>query len=469
MGGVTRRGFVEGALAFAGISGGRLPATAAAVEKPALPAYYDDCLATVAAKVALHASTCADGFWFITDPHVGSNCGKSGLLLAELGRRTGLAKVLCGGDLTEAFKGRHASCQAGVDFAVETYNKLWRDPVEAAGLQLYNAKGNHDFTIRLDPTADDGFTYSDLDARARVMGTKACREVVTNGDDPAACYYYFDNAGAKIRYIVADTTDSVDPARTWWAVVSGMHETQLRWLAEKAIATIPTGWSAVVMHHIPLTTCVGSMGERNLYAPFRRLLEAYQNRETVAVAGRTYDFTQAKGRILLDITGHHHAERQTFQRGILHVTEPCDAAYGDYIYGSPKCGELPPKKAGTSTEQTFDAVQLDPAHDRIFFTRVGGGQDRIVHLTPRTVKVGETIAFASACGLQGTLTWDCYDADRTVSRPNPRNKYSPLVDYVQTRGSIDARGVFAGMKPGEMLVQVSDGMRTKEIFPVIVV
>ena len=73
----------------------------------------------------------------------------------------------------------------------------------------------------------------------------------------------------------------------------------------------------------------------------------------------------------------------------LHVTESCDAAYADYIAGSsPWCGDLPPKQAGTIFEQTFDAVQIDRERGCVYFTRVGGGQDRVIHLTARKVKVG---------------------------------------------------------------------------------
>ena len=238
-----------------------------------------------------------------------------------------------------------------------------------------------------------------------------------------------------------------------------MHEKQLRWLADNAVATIPDGWCAVVMHHIPIQGVVGSAGEIKLYAPFRELLEAYQARGTTTLCGKTYDFAQARGRILMDITGHHHAERQTFVKGILHVTEPCDAAYSDYIVGSaPWCGDLPLKRAGAVTEQTFDAVQLDVAHEMAYFTRVGGGQDRAIHTQAREVKAGATCAFAST-QLTGPVTWACYDGDRVTYKPNPKNRYTSLVEYHNDYATIAPDGTLTALKPGPVMVLAMDASR----------
>ena len=471
---MERRTFLAGAGAFCACLMSR-PARAvlAGAEEAAkpLPDYYNAHLDAVAAKVNALAERTVDGFWFITDLHITANRRNSGKAIAALSAKApAIRKTLCGGDLPEAFSEKFESPKAGVDYAIDYYRLFWVEPIEASGQLVYTAKGNHDFTIRQNATSTDGFTCSGADARRIVMGSKGCRgaDVVTNPDDPEACYYYFDNAAAKVRYIVADTTDTVDPNRKFWAVVSGMHEKQLRWLADRAVSTIPDGWSAVVMHHIPITGCVGSDGDGAAFRVFRELLEAYQNRGTCTVCGKDYDFADAGGRIFMDITGHHHAERQTFQKGILHVTEPCDAAYGDYIVGSkPWCGDLPRKASGTVFEQTFDAVQIDPERDLAYFTRVGGGQDRIIHTKPVAVTIGRAKLF-EATQLKGPLTWGCYDADRIVTKPNPNNRYNPLVGYANSVAVIDDTGMFSATKPGEAMVVAMDAKLNKEIFPVTI-
>lgn len=469
---MDRREFLSGMGVFvaAGAISPAMRALAATVEGAAQPlgAYWKLYLESVANKVRAHAKECSDGFWFITDLHVTANRKQSGKVLAALTPMTPIKKTFCGGDLPEAFATKFKTDKEGVDFTVDQYKLLWRDPIEGAGQLLYTAKGNHDFTIKHDAQTPDGYTYSGEEAKRAIMDSKGCAGAVTNTDDPTACYYYVDNASAKIRYIVADTTDSINPNAKFWAVKSGIGNVQLKWLAENAIATIPSGWSAVVIHHIPLTGCVGNAGEHKLFANFRELLEAYQNRSIVTIAGKAYDFKDAKGRILLDITGHHHAERQTFRNGILHVTQPCDAAYGDYIIGSkPWCGELPSKKGGTVYEQTFDAVQLDPAHDLIYFTRVGGGQDRVIHTKAICAKVGASLRLA-AMKLSGEISWGCYDADRIVHTPNPKNKYNPLVSYVNDCATIDESGTLTLKKSGEIMVIAMDKNLNKEIFPIVI-
>ena len=449
-------------------------AVLAAAERASLPlpGYYAAHLNAVARKVNALAERTADGFWFLTDLHVSANSCQSGKALAALTAKVpSLAKTFCGGDLPVAFSRTFKTSKEGVDHAIDAYRLFWVEPIEASGQRVYTAKGNHDFTIRYDAKTDDGYTCSPEAARQVVMQSKGCQgaDVVTNRADPTACYYYFDNPTAKIRYIVADTTDTIDPAKKFWATVNGMHETQLRWLADNALATLPADYGAVVIHHIPITGCVGTDVERTTFAPFRELLEAYQNRRTCVLCGKTYDFTAAKGRILLDLTGHHHAERQTFQNGILHVTEPCDAFYRDYILGSkPWCGDLPRKDQGTVYEQTFDAVQLDPDHDRVYLTRVGSGQDRVIHLKPTVAKVGRPLPFRATL-LEGPVTWGCHDADRIGYRPNPKNRYNPFVEYANDIATIAADGVLTGKKAGEVMVLAMDKDLNKEIFPVTVV
>ncbi len=87
---------------------------------------------------------------------------------------------------------------------------------------------------------------------------------------------------------------------------------------------------------------------------------------------------------------------QTFQNGIWHVTNPCDAAYKDYINRSkPWCPNLPAKNGGTIYEQTFDAVQIDTARSLIHFTRVGGGGNRTLHCLSTEMAVGGCAKFAT--------------------------------------------------------------------------
>ena len=456
---LSRRGFLKAGVAGAAmtVSDWRLWAA-----EEDLPDYYGDYLAGVAARLRALSAKCDDGFFFITDLHIPSNRCVSGRILAKLIADTGVKKVLCGGDMPEAFGGKES-----VDRTIAAYREQWVKAVERAGGEFYPAKGNHDFTIRDKPGASSGFTYSGGEAHDILMDTAAVKaNAVTNPGDPEACYYWFDAPCGGIRYIVADTTDSTRADRTYWAVKYGMGERQLKWLAENALATLPAGWAAVVMHHIPITGIVsGEEGNRALFAPWRSLLEAYQNRGKVAICGKEYDFSNAQGRILCSLTGHEHAERQTFQNGIWHITEPCDAAYSDYIVGAaPWCKDLPKKAKGTIFEQTFEAIHIDRKNNVLRFTRIGGGSDRTVWLHSRAIDAGTSIPLA-----KNSATWGCYDADRAGKKPNPVNKYQSFFTYRNDVAEISPDGTsLSGKKAGEAvaITALKDG--AKAIFPVTV-
>ncbi len=442
-----------------------------------VPSYWRESLDKAAARIRDLSARCDDAFFFLTDLHIPANHRQSGRLLGVLVAETGVTKVFCNGDLVEAYGGKES-----IDKTIDDYHRLWVSEVERAGGDFYAAKGNHDFTIRDNQSATNGFTYSGIEARDILMDTAAIRaNAITNPDDPEACYYYVDFPEKRIRWIVADTTDSLRTDRTYWAVKYGMGERQLRWLAENALATIPDGWAALVVNHIPVATIVSTEWDDipALMAPWRKLLEAYQNRSKATVGEREYDFSGAGGFILCNLTGHEHCERQTFQKGVWHITEPSDAAYNaDFRYGSAPWGpEFPDKKAGTPFEQTFDCVHVDLANRALHFTRIGGGANRTFHLDPIRVRVGETLDFNALASNLSTFQpfnfstsqhrWASYDADRVARSPHPDNKWQKLIRYFNDVADISPDGVLTTKKPGESVVLAIRPDGSKEFFAVL--
>lgn len=459
---MNRREFVL-SLGSLGFVGRRVFAEVAAL---GYPSYWAAQVARAADRVKANAAECPFGFWFVTDPHMPSNARHSGELLAALGRATPLKMVLCGGDIPEAFGAHFPTDKACVDSSIALYRERLVAPVEAAGLAFLPAKGNHDFTVRHDPKSTTGFTYSEKEARDVLMGVRSASGFVTNSADPTACYYYVDDERARFRVIVADTTDRNSRTRTFWAVDSGIGNIQLRWLAENAVATLPDGWSAVVMNHIPLAQVVAGAGEEKLYAPFRSLLEQYNCRGKWSGAGTSLDFAKATGRIVMNLTGHEHAERMTFFNGLVHVTEPCDAAYGDYIVGSsPWCENLPRKQRNTPFEHTFDAFQFDMKRGVVRVTRVGGGADRVIHLEPIVIKVGEERKLVSEF-VSNANFFGAYDGERSASRANPKNRYTCFTEYFNEHLRTDENGMLLALSAGEGVALSRNASGEKELWPV---
>ena len=414
---------------------------------------FDTHLSRVASRVRERSATCPFGFWFVTDLHVPSNHGESAPLLERLVADTGLRAVVCGGDIPEAFGDR-----ASLDASIARYRQHWVAAVERAGGEFFPLRGNHDLAIRLAPDSPDGFTYPADETRRILLDTAAVRSRAVV--DPGSCAYFADFPEARFRLVVADTSDSVTTERPFWGVEESLSAQQAGWLADNALATIPDGWHIVAASHIPLAGVAAGDLDKAHFAAFRAALEAFQAR--------------GAGRVALALSGHLHAELQSCVAGIWHVSEPCDAAYLDYINRSaPWCPDLPVKERGTWAGQTFDAVQIDPLRGLVHFTRVGGGSDRTLHLRPLALRVGETLRLSAphvsaSQRTSGPVVWGAYDADRAVSRPNPARKYDRFTDYFHTVADVAPDGTLRALSPGEAVAvsRAADGVR--EYIPVTV-
>ena len=424
---------------------------------------FESEISRVVSRIRDLSATCPVGFFFLTDLHVPSNHGESAPLIARLLAETGLKTVVCGGDIPEAFGDR-----ASLDASIARYRDHWIAMVERAGGAFFPIRGNHDLAIRMAPDSLDGFTYPAETTRSILLDTAAVRGLASV--DPGSCAYFADFPEARFRLIVADTSDSVTTERTFWGVVETMAESQTLWLADHALATLPDGWCGVVASHIPLAGVAASDHDKEAFAPLRTLLEAYQARARVTIGERAFDFSSARGRIPLALSGHYHAELQSCVEGVWHVTEPCDAAYLDYINRSaPWCPDLPVKECGSWAGQTFDAVQIDPERGLAHFTRIGGGSDRTLHLAPLTLRVGDAVAATPALQRADTVvSWGAYDADRATSRPNPARKYDCFTDYFHTVADIASDGTLRALTPGKAvaIARTADGSR--EYIPVII-
>lgn len=445
---ISRRGFIGGCAAFAAVATGKrlFAGTSAAGGLPGYyAAYLDDAVRRIGACAAKGAT---NGFVYFTDPHISANYDRSGYLIAELVRRTGLKRVFCGGDFSVAFSyGKKPK-----PFVERLYRKMcdtWRDPIEAAGGRLLTAKGNHDLRAFTGWDKADGFVYASATTRKLLMATAESATVTGNPDDRSGLYYYRDDADAKTRYIVVDTSDGVreeDAEGTGEGYANIIRPGQMRWLGEVAFGTVPAGYAVIVMHHIPVVPYVGERREHQSLDDFRRLIEAYQNRTRVTTPGGAFDFTsRAGGDILVDLTGHMHADRFAYTNGILHLTETCDGFYNDPVATSPFCGRLfgeRKERANTVKEQAVDVIRY--GGDVIRTTRLGVGHDRIFHTRPLRLRPGEKLKLASELP---DVTWFAHDsltAEEHRKEPDPAKHWT----FFNRTASVSPEGVVTAAGPG---------------------
>ena len=439
---IGRREFLAGFAAFAAMRS--LPADAATLE------YYGRYLDAIARKIRTNAERkgAEGGFFFYADSHVVSNHGQSGFVMADLVGRTGIGRVFGGGDYSVLWC--EEDPRKTMDRILKLHRECWRDPVEAAGGSFYTAKGNHDFyVLRKDGVRRSGFGHSSRHTREILMDTAAARRAVANPDDGHGVYFHTDDPSAKVRYIVADTSDGVcetdgTPDRLGLGI--RMRQIQLDWLRDKAFGTMPEGWRAVVMQHVPLAAVtIGRDEYIERFTPFRELME----REA------------ARGRVLVDLSGHHHCDRFTHWRGLLHVSLSCDCHYHDAENLTPFCGTLDRKRKGTTNEQAFDCIQT--CGDLLFATRIGQGTDRVFHVKPLEMKTGERLRL-EAKELEGPLSWAIFDSDVFSEVRGPGLKGDQRCRFSRSYASVSEKGEVSALRPGDVTVLAMDRMFNKEIF-----
>ena len=448
MGKLSRRGFIGGCAAVAAVAvEKRIFAGTSATGN--LPGYYTSYLDDAVRRIGVCAARGAtSGFVYFTDPHVSANYDRSGYLIAELVRRTGLERVFCGGDFSVSF----SYGEKPKPFVERLYRKMcdkWRDPIEAAGGRLLTAKGNHDLRVFTDRDKANGFVYASATTRKLLMMTAESATVTVNPDDKSGLYYYRDDSDARTRYIVADTSDGVledDVEGNGEGYADIIRPEQMRWLGEVAFGTVPAGYTVIVMHHIPIVPYVGIRLEHQSHDDLRRLIEAYQNRARVTTLGGTFDFTsRAGGDILVDLTGHRHADRFAFSNGILYLTEVCDAFYNDPVSSSPFCGRLfgeRKERANTVKEQAIDVIRY--GRDVIRTTRLGIGHDRIFHTRTFRLRPGGKLKLTSELL---DVTWFAHDS---LTAEEHRNEMDPAKHWTffNRTVSVTPEGVVTAAEPG---------------------
>ena len=445
---VNRREFIA-ALAALTACGGNLDLLA-----ETMPAYYEAYLAGIAAKLKANAAKgTPNAFWFVTDLHLAANHRMAGRVIADLIGRTGIRNAFGGGDYQVAFSGKREP-KAAVETAIGWIRTLLRDPIEAAGGVFLTAKGNHDTHITVGRKDKRGYTLSAKETRGVLMDVKAAKSAVMNRDDDVGMYYHYDDPSAKVRYIFGDTSDGPKTGHSDTAGVSYgnvMSERQVAWIRDVALGTLPSGWKAVALQHIPFCAVLGgNRGDETRMAPVREV----------------YEKAVRDGKLLFDVAGHHHCDRFAVWNGLVHLGVTCDACYSDPVKRSPfsDMGTMT-KKRGTPSEQGFDCIQFGDGLLRA--TRVGAGHDRTIHLKTLSMKVGETLKPVPT-ELKGKLSWSVFDSAAFEENRSGRNGDEFCV-FSRTCADVALDGTVTAKASGSVTAVAWDAAFNKEIFGIEIV
>ena len=377
-----------------------------------------------------------DSFIFITDLHLSSNHKKSPSLIRYILKYSNINKVFCGGDIPMAY----GSKQDLLDMA-HLFKKLFYNQISPFG-KLYCIEGNHDFTIRTNANENTGYTFPMQFSRnvfCERMTTYP--EVFTNEDVADAIYYYIDNKGQKIRYIILNTTDSASAGENPWGVLATFGKTQKDWVA-KIVKDTPSNYKLVFMMHVPPIT-----PEKEWYPTTVKFLTAIAEKKEIDIDSTHYDFSNAPD-VIMCLSGHMHIDECTFKDGLLWVDIACDAFYTDYkggMFGNPD--DYPSKGGGGDiNEQTFDCIGIDVNDKKVDMIRIGGGYDRTFHYDVRQVSVGASIQLTST--LRNPIWMICDNVGNTL------NLYT--WEYSKNNASISEDGIVSGLTEGYSVVCAKD-------------
>ena len=420
-----------------------------------LPSYYfvdnyiDKKISSINNTIA-NSSTSFDMFAFYTDIHLGTNVNcKTPMLLKYLYDNTPINKAFFGGDIIDAYGGTSHLLDN-----IKEYLKLFSKG--NAGLDCFNIRGNHDFTIRDSQDASTGDALSNIKTHNILqLSNEWLGNAIYNNDDEGGNYFYVDNPIKRIRYIAIDTTDEVKEGQAWGTLVS-VGKTQYQWIVEKAIKPIKDGWNIILLSHIPFLLGTAGISTYN----FSQFIKAFNERRSFSFHDIVYNFSDYTSKIVACISGHEHVDFVSYKYGCLQVLVACDARYADYKH-SPWMSDAPSRTIGTINEQCFDVFALDLGNSIIKSTRIGAGYDRYMNLTEKTVRIGTSITLNASH--VSNPTWDFMDIENITYKESTGSWWTSSKDNVSI-----SNGSVTGLKVGNALVVAIGEDKSKEFFHVVV-
>jgi hypothetical protein len=299
---------------------------------------------------------------FITDLHINDNFMTSFKLLKEVCKKTGMNKIVCGGDLPTAY----GTKEQMYDMTYKSINALY-DNCDYS--KLYMLRGNHDLTIN-DTANSTGYTATEAEMYNAFMRRQ---ETYVNKDNNKL-YYYFDNTNEKIRYICLDTSDGNIQygTNTAWGVPYGVSQEQVNWILNTALNIInEDGWTVVFFGHIPVNAGLNSYGGGTL-ASIDAILKALKNKTSCVYSDGTitinFNFATSKAELVGYICGHNHMDDNCVDNNVLYLSTLCDARYQDSGIT---------RTQGTTSAGAFDIITLNTETKTLNLTRIGAGSDRV--------------------------------------------------------------------------------------------
>lgn len=323
-----------------------------------------------------------DSFAIVADTHWGRNTKNSPSLIEHIARYTPVDKLMLMGDyyITQSTKMLAYN-------AMQTSIGAFRDK----GMELCIIPGNHDYNKG---TVDGYPILSEAEVYGQIM---TGQDSVTKSSN--TCTFYFDNEPLKIRYYF--TTCMYD---------SSYNIDSYKWIFAN-MENIPSGYKVIIFTHTGLS---GSGARNHNYAQYLTgALKALRDKTSYTFDGVTFNYQSTNAIPIAIFSGHHHVDYVFSDNEIACIQTTTDAYYYEDSSNYDD-SEIPTltRTLGTVSEQAFDVATVDANNSVVYLTRVGGGNNRIVHCGKTAVSTSVTLTSQ----LSGTLTWKSSDTSvATVS------------------------------------------------------
>lgn len=359
-----------------------------------------------------------NSFFFVTDVHWENNAKQSNKLIEYLRKRTGIAKVLFGGDVINQNKSKYEAVGLLKDYTIDARTKFGKDFLFVQGNHDLNTASAGSYTA--EELAEALIPYTEIEkvtvkeiAPVIVQETDAeIAERLSAYSIPSADYeqikayfklhYYCDDEANKTRYIVLTTGNARNGVINDYFGINGTVELllQLDWLYD-VLMSVPSGYNIVLCGHVMINYSSDLMMIRPLNVA--EMLSALKTKSVVKINGsdktkmqgifasgeHSFDFSNANdvGKVVIMCGDAHwdvanlakyvdstftavpYSANEVTADSVLCILTQTDA-YNSSNY--PKCAKM---TLGTVTEQCFDVVTLKD--NTVVCTRIGAGDDRV--------------------------------------------------------------------------------------------
>lgn len=215
------------------------------------------------------------------------------------------------------------------------------------------------------------------------------KEVKFDEENPYGLYYYYDDVDSKTRFIFLNSMDkpfewNEDGTFKYPRWYFGFSQEQLNWVWNKALVVPDNEWKVAFFTHSSMVLSNKIVGKDNikienadtLITSIKKFRDGgADNYDYVDSYGRNikvkYDFQskENRGKVLGCFFGHYHADNFFVDDyNINHI-----GILNNYPGQEPG---TPAREKGTITELVVDICTIDTVNNKMYFNRIGAGQDR---------------------------------------------------------------------------------------------